>query len=401
MTSGKAEQLAGEYGSVNRYGCFMKLCIDARPMQNAHRTRGVGVLLTNLLQEMGRQSTDEQVTLVVQAGEAMPVLFRHEARTETFRLRRPNRFNWIADQLFLPQIVRQSGAECFFATDFNSYLLPQPGVAVVSMVYDLIPFIYPEVMAGQPLPVRIGWRMNFRKLKQSTACIAISAATRDDMVRMLGIPEKRIRVIYPGIDHSLFTLDNASDLERRRQLLARLDISGRFLLYVGDSEPRKNLQRVLAALAGIPADIKLVLAGKRAPTDRRLQSWIQELRLDGRVLTPGFVADSDLPLLYGAADAFIFPTLYEGFGFPLVEAMACGCPVITSNLSSMPEVAGGACLLVDPCSVDEIRAAIWQVTEDAALRQELTAAGLRRAADFSWERSAAATLAFLREAVSV
>lgn len=379
----------------------MRLCIDARPMQNAHRSRGVGVLLANLLREMGRLTADDRVTLIVQNGERIPGLFQHEERTETFRLMRPNRFNWIADQILLPQIVRQSGAECFLATDFNSYLRPQPGVAVVSLVYDLIPFVFPETMAAQPLPVRVGWRMNFNKLKQSTACIAISAATRDDLVRTFGIPAERIRVIHPGIDHTLFNLDNAADQNRQRQALAPFGINGRFLLYVGDSEPRKNLKRVLEALAGIAADVKLVLAGKRAPTDSRLQSWIQELHLEGRVLTPGFVADDDLPLLYGAATAFIFPTLYEGFGFPLLEAMACGCPVVTSNLSSMPEVAGGAGLLVDPLSVDDIRQAIQQLIADGDLKQNLTAAGLRRAADFSWARSASATLAFLREVGSV
>lgn len=379
----------------------MRLCIDARPMQNAHRSRGVGVLLANLLREMGRLADDDRVTLIVQNGEPVPGLFQHEERRETFRLRRPNRFNWIADQLLLPQIVRQSGAECFLATDFNSYLRPQPGVSVVSLVYDLIPFVFPEAMSAQPLPVRVGWRMNFNKLKQSTACIAISAATRDDLVRTFGIPAERIRVIHPGIDHTLFNLDNAADRNRQRQLFATLGINGRFLLYVGDSEPRKNLKRVLQALAGISADVKLLLAGKRAPTDTRLRSWIQELNLEGRVLTPGFVADDDLPLLYGSATAFVFPTLYEGFGFPLLEAMACGCPVITSNLSSMPEVAGGAGLLVDPLSVDEIRQAIQQLIVDSDLKKSLIAAGLRRAADFSWTRSAAETLDFLRGVASV
>lgn len=374
----------------------MKLCIDARPMQNAHRSRGVGVLLSNLLQEMGRQAGEDQITLVVQNGELLPKMFPCEERQKTFRLTRPNRFNWIVDQLFLPQIVRQSGADCFLATDFNSYLLPRPGVSIISMVYDLIPFVFPEVMAGQPLPVRIGWRKNFSKLQKSSACIAISRATKVDLTRVFGVPEERIKVIYPGIDHTLFNLDNAADQGRREKLLHSMGINGRYLLYVGDSEPRKNLRRVLEAFAGIAADIDLVLAGKRAPTDLRLQSWIKELGLGGRVLTPGFVADVDLPLLYGAATAFIFPTLYEGFGFPIVEAMACGCPVITSDISSMPEVADGAALLVDPLSVTAIRSAMQRLTEDAGLRDRLAAAGLCRAADFSWEKSAAETLAFLR-----
>jgi glycosyltransferase involved in cell wall biosynthesis len=377
----------------------VKICIDARPLQNAHKTRGVGVLLRNLLPQMSLAAPNDEVSLITLKGKSLTPLFPHEQRLETWRLERPNRFNWIADQLFLRTLVAKSGVDLFFATDFNSYLVPRNGLKVVSMAYDLIPFIFAETMDSQPLPVRVGWRTNFPKLKKSTAVITISQATKDDLVRLLGIEAERVHVIYPGINHDLFNMVNAEDSEKCREILARHGITGRFFLYVGDSEWRKNLRRVLEALTGIGDDLKIVLAGKRAMTDTTLHGWVEDLGLQGRVIFPGFIPDADLPLLYGSADAFVFPSLYEGFGFPIAEAMACGCPVISSDVSSMPEVAGEAALLVNPLSVTEIRAAMVRVLTDIDVRNKMIEAGLQQAAKFSWRRCAEETVSVLRAVV--
>lgn len=365
-------------------------------MQNAHKGRGIGVLLSNLLPEIGRLSTGDQITLITQNGRNLQPLFPHEKRVETYRINRPNRFNWIADHLMLPGLVGRSGVELFFATDINSYLVPRRGVKVLSMAYDLIPFIFPEVMASQPLPVKVGWRVNFRKLRSSDAVIAISQATKDDLVRIMGVDPARIKVVYPGIDHNLFNIENAADGERQAELRTRFGISGRYILYVGDSEWRKNLRRCLEAFKGTGCDIKLILAGSRALTDAKLQGWISELGLEGRVLMPGFVPDADLPPLYGAAEAFLFPSLYEGFGLPVAEAMACGCPVITSSISSMPEVAGSAGILVDPYSVADIKSAILRLLGSHSLRRELSAAGVEQASRFSWESAAKETFDIIK-----
>jgi glycosyltransferase involved in cell wall biosynthesis len=374
----------------------LKICIDARPVQNAHRGRGIGVLLANMLAGMGELHVGDEVTLLTLQGKDLPHFFPCERQVPTRRLDRPNRFNWIADHLMLPALVGRSGAELFFATDINSYLVPRRGVKVLSMAYDLIPFIFPEVMDSQPLSVKIGWRVNFGKLRSSDAVIAISQATKDDLVRIMGVDPARIKVVYPGIDHKLFNVENAAAVEKQADLRARFNIIGRYLLYVGDSEWRKNLRRCLEAFKGADSDIKLVLVGKRAVTDAKLQGWISELGLEGRVLMPGFVPDADLPPLYGAAEAFLFPSLYEGFGLPVAEAMACGCPVITSSISSMPEVAGSAAILVDPYSVADIKSAIFRLLESHSLRRELSAAGVEQAARFSWESAAKETLAIIR-----
>ena len=368
----------------------MNICIDARPLQNAHRTRGVGVLLGKLLPAMGLIAGPHVVSLVSQNGPPLPRMFPQQQLLATHRLERPNRFNWIADQILLPGLVRRSGAELFFATDFNSYLLPQPGLNVVSMAYDLIPFVFPEAMRQQPLSVRVGWRTNFAKLRSSQSVIAISEATKSDLVRVGGISPDRIAVIYPGIDHDLFCPARALMNDKSAALLERIGIRGEFLLYVGDSEPRKNLQRILQAVSRFPRSLELLIVGKKAPIDRQLASWIADAGVADRVRFAGYVAEDQLPGLYGAARAFVFPTLYEGFGIPVVEAMACGCPVITSSVSSLPEVAGDAALLVDPESTDDIAKAIGALMNDD-LCTSLRGRGLERSRLFRWEEAAEKT----------
>jgi glycosyltransferase involved in cell wall biosynthesis len=368
----------------------LNICIDARPLQNAHRTRGVGVLLGKLLPAMGAVAGPHAVSLISQNGPALPEMFIHQNLLATHRLVRPNRFNWIADQLFLPGLVRRSGAGLFFATDFNSYLLPQPGLDVVSMAYDLIPFVFPEAMRQQPLSVRVGWRRNFAKLCSSRAVIAISEATKSDLVQTGGVSPDRIEVVYPGIDHTLFCPANASANGKTAARLNEYGIGGEFLLYVGDSEPRKNLQRVLQAFSRTSRPLELLIVGKRAPADRQLASWIADAGVAGRVRFSGYVAEEELPGLYGAARALIFPTLYEGFGIPVVEAMASGCPVITSTVSSLPEVAGDAALLVDPESIDDIAGAI-EALQNKDLGDSLRLKGLERSSQFRWENAAEKT----------
>ena len=163
---------------------------------------------------------------------------------------------------------------------------------------------------------------------------------------------------------------------------------------MGTLEPRKNLTTLLQAFARLrragqvdPA-LRLVLAGARGWLDEPIFRTVRSFGLDEAVHFPGFIDDDDLPDLYRGAAAFVFPSLYEGFGLPVLEAMACGAPVVTSNTSSMPEVAGGAAMLVDPRDVDGLAAAIARVLRDEGLRARLRAAGLARARQFSWETAA-------------
>ncbi len=376
----------------------MKICIDVRPVQNANKVRGIGVLMNNLLTEMGRQAgAEDEFILITQQGSEPPRWFAREERIKTFRPERPNRFNWLADQLFLAGIVKKSTARVFLGTDFNSYLVPPRGIKVVSLLYDMIPLLFPEVLAQQPLSIRVGWPLNFQKLRRSDRLLAISRATRDDAIGLLNLDPEVVSVAYPGIDHALFCPARSGDMSEQERVRQRYGIAGNFFIYVGDTDWRKNLSRMLEAFGGLSGEVTLVLAGKRALQDQTLAGLIRKLGLQQRVVLTGFVPEEDLPPLYGAALGLLFPSLYEGFGIPVAEAMACGCPVITSTVSSLPEVAGDAALLVNPESVAEIGGAMQQLCDDRALRERMKGDGIRQAVQFSWQRYGAEVLAALRK----
>jgi glycosyltransferase involved in cell wall biosynthesis len=236
---------------------------------------------------------------------------------------------------------------------------------------------------------------------QATAVIADSCATRDDLVAAYGVPRDRIHVIYLGRDEALTPVDDAGELARVR---AAYGLGERYLLYVGTLQPRKNLARVIAAFARVCdrvelGGVQLVLAGKKGWLYDDLFAAVERLGLRGRVAFPGYIPDADLPALLSGGTAFVFPSLYEGFGIPVLEAGGCGVPVITSNTSSLPEVAGDAALLVDPHDVEAIAEAMYRLVTDEALRAELTRRGLENVKRFSWEKCARETLAVL-EAVA-
>jgi glycosyltransferase involved in cell wall biosynthesis len=294
------------------------------------------------------------------------------------------------NQFLVPRLLKRHAVDLFFATDFQSYILPPSGVSQIALAYDLIPLLFPETMAEQPLLTQWGWRFNFGNLRRCQRIIAISESTKRDLVSHLGLIPEKIRVVYPGIDHSLFNLQNTEP-----DIPPKYGITDDYFLYVGDTEWRKNLRGVLEALADVPCQVKLVIAGKRAPEDLRLRNWLEETGTLERVVLPGYVPDDDLPCLYGHARGFIFPTRYEGFGLPIAEALACGCPVITSRNSSLPEVAGTAAIYIDPERPNEIREAMMTLLRDTELCDLLRERGLVQVKRFTWERFCRGVLAVL------
>jgi glycosyltransferase involved in cell wall biosynthesis len=280
-----------------------------------------------------------------------------------------------------------------------AHVLPlvHPRRSVVT-VHDLGYLAYPE--AHRTFDRRyLDWstRWNARRAK---IVIADSTATRADLIRAYGVDARKIRVSHLGRDESLAPVRDARVLAEAQ---ARYGIAAHYVLYVGTLQPRKNLARVIEAFARLAADpafagLQLVLAGKKGWLYDDLFAQVERMGLAGRVLFPGYIEDADLPALLSGALAFVFPSLYEGFGIPVLEAGACGVPVITSNTSSLPEVAGDAALLVDPHDVDAIAEAMNRLVTDAALRAELSRRGLANVQRFSWEKCARETLAVLVEA---
>jgi glycosyltransferase involved in cell wall biosynthesis len=227
--------------------------------------------------------------------------------------------------------------------------------------------------------------------ERADVVITPSEFERQKILEHLELSEDRVRAVplAPAEDFG-------ARLEPDPAVLSRLGVKGPYLLFVGWLHRRKNILRLLDAFALLKPKLRLVLAGAQHPS---IAAEVDEriAHLDGRALKLGFVADADLPHLYAGARAFLLPSEYESFGIPILEAMACGCPVITSDAAAMPEVAGGAAQLCDPTSVDSIAGAMRRVVEDDALWKWLRMAGLARARQFTWPAIARRTLEIYRE----
>lgn len=224
----------------------------------------------------------------------------------------------------------------------------------------------------------------------ATHVLTDSRATRDDLSRHYGIASEKMTVAYPGIDESLRPVEEAAATTAAK---ARYGIRDDYLLYLGTLQPRKNLRRLVDAFAQLAAHRpshppQLVLAGKRGWLCEDLFEQVERLGLDQHVHLPGYVAEEDKAALLSGAIAFVLPSLHEGFGLPVLEAQACGCPVITSTTSSLPEVAGDAALLVDPRDGTAIARAMERIIDDQELRNRLSERGLTNIGRFSWRACA-------------
>lgn len=270
------------------------------------------------------------------------------------------------------------------------YLMPyRPGAPTLLTIYDLIALLHPQAVS---LRARIFFRLATRlALVVSDRIITISASARDDLLAHFPVAAERVTAIPLAADPR-FMPQPADETARVR---AKYNLPDRYLFYLGINKPHKNLPRLIAAYSQLAIrNSQLLIAG--AWDDRYPESRTLAAPLGDAVRFLGPVDDADLPALHSAATAFVFPSLYEGFGLPVLEAMACGAPTICGNRSSLPEVAGDAALFVDPTDVEAIAAAMRQVLENDGLRRTLSEKSLRQAARFSWQRTAAETLEVYR-----
>ena len=379
----------------------MLIGIDASRAALAHRT-GTETYSLNLIRSLIRLAEGSSLRLYTN-GEPPAGLFWNGASSKGAEVR-AMAFPRLWTHVRLSAEMLAAPPDVLFVP---AHVLPliHPKRSVVT-VHDLGYLHYPE--AHRPFDRRyLDWSTRWNA-QQAQLVIADSQATKDDVVRAYGVSPAKIRVIYLGRDEAL---RRETDAQAMRSIRERYGIAGRYLLYVGTLQPRKNLTRIIEAYSRLASetaltDVQLVLAGKRGWLYDDLFAQVAQRGLESRVLFPGYIEDADLPGLLSGALAFVFPSLYEGFGIPVLEAGACGVPVITSNTSSLPEVAGdpsagsgqAAALLVDPHDVDAIADAMYRLVTDAELRAELTLRGHENIKRFSWEKCARETLAVLLEA---
>lgn len=371
----------------------MRIAIDATSMPP--QPAGAAVYAIELVRAMARDRHDGYALYV--RGNVLDdaVAGRRNWRVERVGAgSRPARLLW--EQARLPRSLATLGIDVLHSTH---HTLPLAGVRCrrVVTIHDVTFLRMPQ---RYPLARRLYMRMlTWLSARVADTVIVPSNVVREDVRRMLRVPAEKIVTVYEAAGARFAPMDRDAAFAIARSY----GIEPPYVLSVGSLEPGKNRARLFRAMRQLRdegIDRQLAVVGQRAWGYEEDLALIDELRMADRIVLPGYVKAEDLPALYGGAEAFAFPSLYEGFGLPVLEAMACGVPVLTSRVSATAEVAGDAALLVDPQSVDEIRDGLRRLLVDRELRAECARRGIERAACFSWERAADETRAVYHRVVT-
>ncbi len=294
----------------------------------------------------------------------------------------------LSEQIYLPRLLQQQGVDLLFSPcNIGPRFLSVP---LVITLFDLHWLRFPELFS----PFRLAYlrRALTWSTRKAEAVLTISENSKKDLINMLSVPEEKITVTYVGLDPLFREIPEKSEL---RDLRRRYGLKDRFILSVGQLHKRKNIPGLLQAYrrfaAHSPLNVQLVLAGGEGDGAAEVREAVRPIGRD-RVIFTGCLPDEDLLRFYHAAECLVYPSFYEGFGLPVLEAMACGCPVITSNVSSLPEVAGEAALLIDPYRIETITSALVSLLTNPSLAQTLIQKGFEQARRFTWEAAAQKTL---------
>ena len=374
----------------------MKILLDALPLNRL--TTGISRYVRNLYLEMEKlsganvyyfsgRSCTTKMPAKINANDWI------KKTASTSRLPAPAIFGlhtigWLSYERRLRQCAKSNGFHVYHETVHTPAAIK--AVPQVFTLYDLSLMKYREAHPR----ARVWFSDVFfkRRMKYAAHVITISDFVRSEICDDLHLDREKVTAIPLAPAPFFFPRDRV----KARGVIKELGLPKEFLLFVGTLEPRKNLSLLVKALPVCEHDVPIVLAGWDGWGD---DAWLKAAETQGlrnRIFTTGYVDEETLACLYSSALALVFPSLYEGFGLPVLEAMACGCPVICSNAASLPEVAGEAALLIDPFRVEDLAAAVDKVVGDPALREDLIRKGLLRSAQFSWERTAKQTLAVFR-----
>ncbi len=379
----------------------MRVGFDLRPAYRANsRRRGIGKVCRRQLLELMKLDQGPEVTVLTEPGTRPDLPGRHRLQSVA-PFGSLKRLTWLTDLFVLPLVLGRAELDLFHATDITS--IPKLSkTPVLATVYDLIPLLFQEEYRPViPWDYRQALRVAFRRIRSADRVITCSEHSRRDICERLDVDESRVSVVHLACDESFRPMEQ--ELCRRR-LRERYQLREPFLFYVGGSDFRKNLPFLIRAFAQIRRngyDGKLVLAGETFLWDlgetRLLRQEAVRQGVLSEVVFPGFVEDSDLPYFYGACDLFVFPSLYEGFGIPVLEALQSGAPVLAAKTSSMPEVAGQAAIFFDPRDEASLVDGFERLHGDPARRDSLRQAGFQQAARFGWRKTASVLCRLYRE----
>ncbi|OFW56862.1 MAG: hypothetical protein A2W01_02030 [Candidatus Solincola sediminis] len=363
-----------------------RIGLDARALSNINRQRGIGRYTSSLINALLAARSDFHFVLFGHDRAAsLDLLPLAGENVEWITLPKSPNLSYlslVADHMLMAGTIARSRIDLFHAIDHN--MTPFLRVPSIVTVHDLIPLVLRGAYLG---PRSRLWLASHRLAAlHAKAVVAVSNNTAADVERLWKIPGERLNVIPEGVSDIYQVVEDGAAIERAARMFG---IKKPYFLYLGGFDPRKNIHNLLLAfkhfLLNDSGDYSLVLSGDTTGFNDYLSDEIKELGLDGKVVLTGFIDEEYLPLLYSGSEGFVCVSLYEGFGLPFLEAMACGTPVIASDTSSIPEVVGDAGLLVDPLKPDDIARGMEKVAGSLQLRDELRERGIERAAAFNWQ----------------
>jgi glycosyltransferase involved in cell wall biosynthesis len=356
----------------------VRIGIDARKLHDF----GIGTYIRNLLRELAQMDHDTEYVILSRPEDDSAV----RALGGNFRPVKETSGNYsLSEQIFVPRALKREGVDLFHAPH---YVLP-PLVRCPSVVtiHDCIHLMFPQYLPNR-------WALAYARTsislaaKHATRVLTVSESSKRDIQRFVDVPSGKIDVIYNSFDPRFGVEPNEETVDRVRE---RYQLHTDFVLYAGNVKPHKNLERLIDAFQIVRKrgldNLKLVLIGDEISRYTALRRAVHRHQLHNYVRFLGYLPEETLAVMYRLAGVFVFPSLYEGFGLPPLEAMASGTPVVTSNVSSLPEVAGDAAVLVDPYNATAIADGMYRVLTDNQLRRTLRVRGPQRASQFSWESS--------------
>ncbi|MCM8809184.1 MAG: glycosyltransferase family 4 protein [Candidatus Omnitrophica bacterium] len=381
----------------------MKIGIDANPLLDEKKT-GIGWYAYNLIKNI--EKVDKENIYILFSNSLSRYKKKYEIK-KNFKSKnfyvsiRPFPFlvwNYVVAKIF-PFEFLYGNLDLIHTLHVLTPIPLSFHVKQVITIHDLIPLINLNLCPTESLILKI---IIPKAVKKADMIITVSYNTKKDLLNHFKIDSEKITVIYPGLHHE--NIRPIEDYEKIEDLKKKYGIYGKYLLFVGAIEPKKNIPKLIDAFIIVKEkfpELKLVLCGKIGWKAEIFYKKMKDLpeKIKKDIILTGYVPVSDLPYLYNGCEVFVFPSLYEGFGSPVVEAMGCGVPVVTSNISSLPEVVGDAGILVNPENKEEIAEAILSILTDQNLKKTLSKKGIERAKLFSWENTAKKTLELYKKVV--
>lgn len=383
------------------------VAVDLRPMESHSKGRGIGYYNDNLFSRILKISSKEDFLIITKFITALPKILRGGNFSRVPIILRPIRLVrkldfavWFFWKLTL---MRKKPRILHLTSLFEIYYLSVPeNVPTIVTIYDLIPMIF-EKKYFQNEKAKKWYIGRLEQVRKAVKIIAISKSAKKDIQKVLKIHAKKIAVVYCGINKRFKVIGK---IRAGKILKKKYGIDKKFVLSVGSTTINKNIPRIFKAFKKYITDFKvddldLVVVCRLESKEK--DAWmeqINEIGMESRIILTNFIPDADMPVFYSGAEVLLFPSLYEGFGLPIAEAMACGCPVITSNISSMPEVGGKAAMYVNPYKISSITGGLKKVLHNKSLQNRMVNKGLVQIKKFSWDESARKTLKLYKSIIN-